>query len=582
MKTKKGVLARMLTYTRPYGIYLVFALVFAVLQVLLTLYAPVLSGRAVDFIVGPGNVDFPAIGEILIQFAVVILLSAGFQWLMALCTNIVTGNTVRDIREAAFGKLETIPLSYIDGAARGDLMSRVVTDVDMISDGLLQGFSQLFTGVVTVFGTIGFMLSLSPAIAAVVVVLTPVSLFVSSFIARGVSRSFREQSTIRGRLGGFVEEMLGSQSVVKAFGYEQRAQARFDEVNEHLNKVGLRAQFFSAMVNPCTRFVNGLVYAAVGIFGALRVIAGGLSVGGLSAFLVYANQYTKPFNEISGVIAELQSAIAGARRVFELLDVEPEPPDAPDAVALESCAGRVELDDVSFSYRRDEKLIEHMSFAVEPGQRIAIVGPTGCGKTTLINLLMRFYDVDGGEIRVDGTPIRRLQRKSLRIHYGMVLQDSWLFSGSIRDNIAYGREDATMDEIVAAAKAAYAHGFIKRLPQGYDTLIGESDGNISQGQKQLLCIARVMLTRPPMLILDEATSSIDTRTEVRVQKAFAAMMEGRTSFVGAHRLSTIRSADCILVMRDGRIIERGTHEQLMAADGFYRQLYNSQFDTSAL
>ncbi len=582
MKTKKGVLARMLTYTRPYGIYLVFALVFAVLQVLLTLYAPVLSGRAVDFIVGPGNVDFPAIGEILIQFAVVILLSAGFQWLMALCTNIVTGNTVRDIREAAFGKLETIPLSYIDGAARGDLMSRVVTDVDMISDGLLQGFSQLFTGVVTVFGTIGFMLSLSPAIAAVVVVLTPVSLFVSSFIARGVSRSFREQSTIRGRLGGFVEEMLGSQSVVKAFGYEQRAQARFDEVNEHLNKVGLRAQFFSAMVNPCTRFVNGLVYAAVGIFGALRVIAGGLSVGGLSAFLVYANQYTKPFNEISGVIAELQSAIAGARRVFELLDVEPEPPDAPDAVALESCAGRVELDDVSFSYRRDEKLIEHMSFAVEPGQRIAIVGPTGCGKTTLINLLMRFYDVDGGEIRVDGTPIRRLQRKSLRIHYGMVLQDSWLFSGSIRDNIAYGREDATMDEIVAAAKAAYAHGFIKRLPQGYDTLIGESDGNISQGQKQLLCIARVMLTRPPMLILDEATSSIDTRTEVRVQKAFAAMMEGRTSFVVAHRLSTIRSADCILVMRDGRIIERGTHEQLMAADGFYRQLYNSQFDTSAL
>ena len=582
MKTKKGVLARMLTYTRPYGIYLVFALVFAVLQVLLTLYAPVLSGRAVDFIVGPGNVDFPAIGEILIQFAVVILLSAGFQWLMALCTNIVTGNTVRDIREAAFGKLETIPLSYIDGAARGDLMSRVVTDVDMISDGLLQGFSQLFTGVVTVFGTIGFMLSLSPAIAAVVVVLTPVSLFVSSFIARGVSRSFREQSSIRGRLGGFVEEMLGSQSVVKAFGYEQRAQARFDEVNEHLNKVGLRAQFFSAMVNPCTRFVNGLVYAAVGIFGALRVIAGGLSVGGLSAFLVYANQYTKPFNEISGVIAELQSAIAGARRVFELLDVEPEPPDAPDAVALESCAGRVELDDVSFSYRRDEKLIEHMSFAVEPGQRIAIVGPTGCGKTTLINLLMRFYDVDGGEIRVDGTPIRRLQRKSLRIHYGMVLQDSWLFSGSIRDNIAYGREDATMDEIVAAAKAAYAHGFIKRLPQGYDTLIGESDGNISQGQKQLLCIARVMLTRPPMLILDEATSSIDTRTEVRVQKAFAAMMEGRTSFVVAHRLSTIRSADCILVMRDGRIIERGTHEQLMAADGFYRQLYNSQFDTSAL
>ena len=582
MKTKKGVLARMLTYTRPYGIYLVFALVFAVLQVLLTLYAPVLSGRAVDFIVGPGNVDFPAIGEILIQFAVVILLSAGFQWLMALCTNIVTGNTVRDIREAAFGKLETIPLSYIDGAARGDLMSRVVTDVDMISDGLLQGFSQLFTGVVTVFGTIGFMLSLSPAIAAVVVVLTPVSLFVSSFIARGVSRSFREQSTIRGRLGGFVEEMLGSQSVVKAFGYEQRAQARFDEVNEHLNKVGLRAQFFSAMVNPCTRFVNGLVYAAVGIFGALRVIAGGLSVGGLSAFLVYANQYTKPFNEISGVIAELQSAIAGARRVFELLDVEPEPPDAPDAVALESCAGRVELDDVSFSYRRDEKLIEHMNLTVKPGQRIAIVGPTGCGKTTLINLLMRFYDVDGGEIRVDGTPIRRLQRKSLRIHYGMVLQDSWLFSGSIRDNIAYGREDATMDEIVAAAKAAYAHGFIKRLPQGYDTLIGESDGNISQGQKQLLCIARVMLTRPPMLILDEATSSIDTRTEVRVQKAFAAMMEGRTSFVVAHRLSTIRSADCILVMRDGRIIERGTHEQLMAADGFYRQLYNSQFDTSAL
>lgn len=582
MNMKKGVLARMLTYTRPYGLYLALAVVFAVLQVLLTLYAPVLSGRAIDFIVGPGNVDFPVILKILIQFAVVILLSAGFQWFMSLCTNIVTGNTVRDIREAAFGKLEQIPLSYIDGAARGDLMSRIVTDVDMISDGLLQGFSQLFTGVVTVFGTIGFMLSLSPAITAVVVVITPVSLFVSGFIARGVSRTFREQSTIRGRLGGLIEEILGNQPVVKAFGYEQRAQARFDEVNEHLNKVGLRAQFFSAMVNPCTRFVNGLVYAAVGIFGALRVIAGGLSVGGLSAFLVYANQYTKPFNEISGVVAELQSAIAGARRVFELLDVEPEPPDAPDAKALEICAGRVELDDVSFSYRKDEKLIEHMSFRVEPGQRIAIVGPTGCGKTTLINLLMRFYDVDGGEIRVDGVPIDRLQRKSLRVHYGMVLQDSWLFSGSIRDNIAYGREDATMDEIVAAAKAAYAHGFIKRLPQGYDTRIGESDGNISQGQKQLLCIARVMLTRPPMLILDEATSSIDTRTEVRVQKAFAAMMEGRTSFIVAHRLSTIRSADCILVMRDGRIIERGTHEQLMAADGFYRQLYNSQFDTSAL
>lgn len=577
MKTKKGVLARMLTYTRPYGIYLVFALVFAVLQVLLTLYAPVLSGRAVDFIVGPGNVDFPAIGEILIQFAVVILLSAGFQWLMALCTNIVTGNTVRDIREAAFGKLETIPLSYIDGAARGDLMSRVVTDVDMISDGLLQGFSQLFTGVVTVFGTIGFMLSLSPAIAAVVVVLTPVSLFVSSFIARGVSRSFREQSTIRGRLGGFVEEMLGSQSVVKAFGYEQRAQARFDEVNEHLNKVGLRAQFFSAMVNPCTRFVNGLVYAAVGIFGALRVIAGGLSVGGLSAFLVYANQYTKPFNEISGVIAELQSAIAGARRVFELLDVEPEPPDAPDAVALESCAGRVELDDVSFSYRRDEKLIEHMSFAVEPGQRIAIVGPTGCGKTTLINLLMRFYDVNSGAITVDGTDVRGITRRSLRHNYGMVLQETWLKAGTIRENLLMACPDATDEQMVEAAKAAHAHGFITRLPQGYDTPIGEDGGLLSQGQKQLLCIARIMLRLPPMLILDEATSSIDTRTEIRIQQAFNHMMQGRTTFVVAHRLSTIRDADVILVMKDGHVVEQGNHEQLLQKNGFYATLYNSQF-----
>lgn len=575
----KHVLFRLLRFTRPYGLYLVAALFSAVLSVSLGLYAPVLIGNAIDLIVAPGRVDFPGIFRLLLLLGGVCLAGALFQWLMTLCTNVITYSTVKDLRTAVFAKLARAPLAYIDKTSRGDLISRVVNDIDQVSDGLLQGFSQLFTGVITIVGTLCFMLSINVMIATVVVVLTPVSLFVASFIAKHTADAFRRQSAIRGELGGCVEEMIGGQRVVKAFGFEERSQEKFDEINNRLHDVGVDAQFYSSTTNPVTRFVNGLVYAAVGITGALAVIGGKLTVGQLSSFLNYANQYTKPFNEISGVVTELQTATASVRRVFAVLDELSEAVDASTALVLKDCEGHVQLDDVSFSYSPDRRLIEHLNLTATPGQRIAIVGPTGCGKTTIINLLMRFYDVDSGRILVDSIESRGITRSSLRGLYGMVLQDTWMFSGTVRENIAYGKPDATLDEVIAAAKAAHAHSFIKRLPQGYDTALTES-GGISQGQKQLLCIARIMLTSPPMLILDEATSSIDTRTEVRIQKAFADMTRGRTSFVVAHRLSTIREADCILVMCDGHIIEQGQHQELLQKGGFYADLYRSQFAPS--
>ncbi|MBC8546933.1 ABC transporter ATP-binding protein [Clostridiaceae bacterium NSJ-31] len=577
---QQSVFRRLMRFTRPYRGYLAAALACALASVSLSLYAPVLIGDAIDFIVGPGAVDFRAILRILALLGGVVLAGALFQWLMTLCTNVISYSTVKDLRTAVFQKLEAAPLSYLDRNAHGDLISRVVNDIDQISDGLIQGFSQLFTGVVTILGTLGFMLAINVQIALIVVLITPLSLFVASFIAKHTFDEFRKQSMIRGELGGFIEELIGNQKVVKAFGYEARAQERFDEINARLYRTGVNAQFYSSTTNPSTRFVNGLVYAAVGLFGSLAAISGHISVGQLSTFLNYANQYTKPFNEISGVVTELQTAAASARRVFAVLDEPAESPDAPGALALDRCEGAVRLEDVSFSYNPDRKLIEHLSLKARPGERIAIVGPTGCGKTTIINLLMRFYDIDSGAIYVDGTETRAIARDSLRAQYGMVLQETWLFSGTIRENIAYGKPDATLDEVVAAAKSAHAHSFIKRLPQGYDTPVGEEGGGISQGQRQLLCIARIMLTRPPMLILDEATSSIDTRTELRIQKAFDAMMEGRTSFVVAHRLSTIREADCILVMRDGHIVEQGAHAELLALGGFYAELYNSQFAPS--
>ncbi len=573
----KEVLRRLLTYIKPYGGYLIAALVFAVLNVTLTLLAPVLIGQGIDRILGPGQVDFVGLIPILIELGASILFASLFQWLMTLCTNIVTYRTVRDLRCAAFHKLNHVPLKTIDKNSHGDLISRVVNDVDMVSDGLLQGFAQLFTGIVTIVGTLVFMLAINWVIALVVVLVTPLSLFVASFIARRSYNMFREQSAIRGELGGYVEEMVGNQKLVKTFRYEGRAQSHFEEINSRLYDCGVKAQFYSSLTNPCTRFVNSVVYAAVGIIGAISAIFGHLTVGQLSSFLSYANQYTKPFNEISGVVTELQSAFASAKRVFDVLDEADEPADAPDAVFMASCEGDVALKHVSFSYQKQVKLIEDLNIHAKPGQRIAIVGPTGCGKTTIINLLMRFYDIQGGEIAVDGTDARRITRDSLRGLYGMVLQDTWLFSGTIRDNIAYGKPDATDEEILAAAKAAHAHSFIKRLEKGYHTVITEDGGNLSQGQRQLLCIARVMLINPPMLILDEATSSIDTRTEIRIQKAFDKMMEGRTSFIVAHRLSTIREADLILVMKDGRIIEQGRHQELLDQNGFYATLYNSQF-----
>ncbi|WP_066686920.1 ABC transporter ATP-binding protein [Christensenella intestinihominis] len=573
----KNVIKRLAGFLKPYYGYLVLALASAVISVAMSLWAPVLIGGAVDLIVGPGNVDFPGIVSILIKIGAAIGLSALFQWLMTRCTNHVTYFAVRDLRVRVFEKLKTVHLKYVDSHAHGDLISRVVNDIDQISDGLLQGFAQLFTGVVTIVGTLLFMLSINVNITLVVVLITPLSLGMAAFIAKKSFHLFREQAAVRGELSGYVEEMVGNQKVVKAFGYEKEAQKKFEEINERLQTSGVKSQFASSLTNPCTRFVNAIVYATVGIVGALTAISGGITIGQLSSFLIYANQYTKPFNEISGVVTELQTAFASARRVFEVLDEPSETPDAPGAAVMESSGGRVEIEDVSFSYVPDRKLIEGLNVYAQPGQRIAIVGPTGSGKTTIINLLMRFYDVDKGTIRVDGTDIRLITRNSMRALYGMVLQETWLFAGSIRDNIAYGKPDATEEEIIAAAKAAHAHGFIRRLPDGYDTIIAE-DGGISQGQKQLLCIARVMLTRPPMLILDEATSSIDTRTEMMIQSAFSKLMKGRTSFVVAHRLSTIREADCILVMNEGNIVEQGTHKELMMQNGFYANLYNSQFE----
>ncbi len=571
------ILKKVLRYMRRYWFYLGLSAVLAAVTVASTLYLPLLIGAGVDCLLGPGRVDFAGIFSVLKKMGVLIAVTALAQWVMNVCNNKMTYQIVRDIRNEAFAKIEILPLKYIDGHAHGEIVSRVIADVDQFSDGLLMGFTQLFTGVITIFGTLGFMLSVNVGITMVVLFVTPVSLLVASFIAKRTFQMFRRQSEARGEQTALIDEMIGNQKVVQAFGQEKEALERFDGINERLQKYSLQAIFFSSITNPATRFVNSLVYTGVGIAGAFAALSGHLSVGQLTSFLSYANQYTKPFNEISGVVTELQNAIACAGRVFELIEEEPQIPEPADARVLRDVKGEVELKDVSFSYAPDQRLIENLNLSVRPGQRIAIVGPTGCGKTTVINLLMRFYDVCGGEIRVKGTDIRRLTRESLRAGYGMVLQETWLRCGTIRDNIAVGKPDATQEEVEAAAKACHAHSFIRRLPNGYDTVIGEDGGSLSQGQKQLLCISRVMLCSPPMLILDEATSSIDTRTELKIQNAFARLMEGRTSFIVAHRLSTIREADCILVMKDGKIIEQGRHDQLLAQDGFYAQLYNSQF-----
>ena len=576
-ENQKSTLRKVLRYIRRYWGYLGASIILAAVTVALTLYLPILIGQAVDRIVGKGAVDFAGIFVILRKMAVIIGLTAVAQWIMNACNNKITYNVIRDIRTEAFEKIEKLPLKYLDAHSYGEIVSRVIADVDQFADGLLMGFTQFFTGIVTIFGTLIFMLTISVRITVAVVVITPISLFVASFIAKKTFSMFKLQSETRGEQTAFIEEMVGNQKVVQAFSHEDEALEKFDEINERLQKYSLRAIFFSSITNPSTRFVNSLVYATVGVVGAFSAIAGGISVGQLSSLLSYANQYTKPFNEISGVITELQNALACAGRVIELIEEDAEVPDAEDAVDLEHANGKVELSHVYFSYVPEQKLIEDFNLSVKPGQRVAIVGPTGCGKTTLINLLMRFYDVNSGTIKVSDIPLQQLTRKSLRDNYGMVLQETWLRSGSIRDNIAMGKPDATDEEIIAAAKASHAHGFIKRLPEGYDTVIAEDGGNLSQGQKQLLCIARVMLCLPPMLILDEATSSIDTRTEIKIQNAFAKMMQGRTSFIVAHRLSTIQEADVILVMRDGHIIEQGNHEQLLQQNGFYATLYNSQF-----
>ena len=576
-ENQKSTLRKVLRYIRRYWGYLGASIILAAVTVALTLYLPILIGQAVDRIVGKGAVDFAGIFVILRKMAVIIGLTAVAQWMMNACNNKITYNVIRDIRTEAFEKIEKLPLKYLDAHSYGEIVSRVIADVDQFADGLLMGFTQFFTGIVTIFGTLIFMLTISVRITVAVVVITPVSLFVASFIAKKTFSMFKLQSETRGEQTAFIEEMVGNQKVVQAFSHEDEALEKFDEINERLQKYSLRAIFFSSITNPSTRFVNSLVYATVGVVGAFSAIAGGISVGQLSSLLSYANQYTKPFNEISGVITELQNALACAGRVIELIEEDAEVPDAEDAVDLEHANGKVELSHVYFSYVPEQKLIEDFNLSVKPGQRVAIVGPTGCGKTTLINLLMRFYDVNSGTIKVSDIPLQQLTRKSLRDNYGMVLQETWLRSGSIRDNIAMGKPDAPDEEIIAAAKASHAHGFIKRLPEGYDTVIAEDGGNLSQGQKQLLCIARVMLCLPPMLILDEATSSIDTRTEIKIQNAFAKMMQGRTSFIVAHRLSTIREADIILVMKDGSIIEQGNHEELLEKNGFYAKLYNSQF-----
>ena len=573
----RETLKRVLRSIRPYRGAVLLSLALALVTVVLTLYVPILTGRAVDQILGPGKVDFSALTAILFRILWVVALTALAQWLMNHINNRITYQVVKDIRTQAFGRMEELPLSYIDSHPSGDLISRIIADVDQFSEGLLMGFTQLFTGVLTILGTLIFMFPIHPLIALVVVVLTPLSLFVASFIAKRTYVMFRRQSETRGQLTALTDEMLGNMKVVQAFRYQERACRRFQEINSRLAGYSLRATFFSSITNPATRFVNSMVYAAVGVTGSWTAIRGLMTVGELTSFLSYANQYTKPFNEISGVVTELQNALASAARVFELIDQKPIEPEPEDAVELKHASGQVDLNQVNFSYSPDKPLIENLNLHVKPGQRIALVGPTGCGKTTVINLLMRFYDVNSGSIEMDGYDIRRLTRKSLRSNYGMVLQETWLKSGTIRENIAYGRPDASLEEVIQAAKEAHAHSFIKRMPQGYDTLIGEDGGNLSQGQKQLLCIARVMLCLPPVLILDEATSSIDTRTEIRVQQAFARMMEGRTSFIVAHRLSTIREADVILVMKAGHIVEQGRHEELLKKNGFYAEIYNSQF-----
>ena len=576
-KNNKETMKRVLKYIRKYTPALVLSLLLAGLTVLLTLYIPILTGNAVDLIIGKGQVDMAGIFAIMKKIAIAMIITAVGQWIMNTCNNYITYHVIRDIRTDAFAKLEILPLKYLDAHAYGDIVSRVVADVDTFADGLLMGFTQLFTGVLTILCTLGFMLVTNVPITLVVVCITPVSFLVAKFIATKTYSMFKEQSETRGEQTSLIEEMIDNQKIVNTFSRGEAVKSKFGEINGRLQKCSLKAIFFSSITNPATRFVNSLVYAGVGVFGALVAIKGGISVGRLSCFLSYANQYTKPFNEISGVVTELQNAFVCAGRIFELIDEEPQVPDAADARVLEEAQGNVDLKDVYFQYVPEKKLIQNFNLQVKPGQRVAIVGPTGCGKTTVINLLMRFYDVNSGSIKVDGTDIRNITRGSLRTNYGMVLQETWLRSGTIRDNICMGKPDATEEEIIRAAKASHAHGFIKRLPKGYDTVITEDGGSLSQGQKQLLCITRVMLCLPPMLILDEATSSIDTRTEIKIQNAFATMMEGRTSFIVAHRLSTIQSADVILVMKDGNIIEQGNHETLLAQGGFYANLYNSQF-----
>ena len=574
---RKATLTRVLHKIRPYSLFVVCSLIVAAVSVAAQLYIPILCGDAIDLMLGKGNVDFAGVGRIIVEVLVVAVVAAFAQWLLSVCNNRITFSVSRDLRNEALRKIQTLPLSYLDSHPSGDIVSRMVADVDTFADGLLMGFTQLFSGVLTILGTLLFMLSENVVITLVVVCITPLSLLVASFLAKRSYKYFQGQSSVRGEQTALVNEMIEGQKVVQAFGHEAESLDAFDEVNGRLQDVSLKAIFFSSMTNPATRFVNNIVYAGVGLVGAVYAVRGGITIGQLSVFLSYANQYTKPFNEISGVVTELQNALACAARVFELLDADDQVPEVENASVLQP-DGHVQLEDVSFRYLPDRPLIEGLSLDVKPGQRIAIVGPTGCGKTTLINLLMRFYDVNGGSIKVSGTDIRDVTRASLRGSYGMVLQDTWLRAGTVRENIAYGKPDASLEEIVAAAKAAHADSFIRRLPEGYNTVIAEDGGNISQGQKQLLCIARVMLCLPPMLILDEATSSIDTRTEVRIQKAFARMMQGRTSFIVAHRLSTIREADVILVMKDGHIVEQGSHDELLAANGFYAKLYNSQFE----
>ena len=573
------ILGRLLTYMKPYRAYLILALVCAIISVVLSLFTPILIGRTIDYIIGPGEVYFDKIIEILIILISVIVGSATFSWLMTYSTNRITFKSVKDLRSHAFNKLNDVPLGYIDGNSHGNIINTIINDIDIVSDGLMQGLAQLFTGVVTIFGTIGFMLSINLGIGLVVVILSPLSLFVAAFISSRTYHRFNEESKIRGELGGHISEMVGNQKVVKTFSYEERSIDDFKEINQRLYESGVMAQFYSSITNPSTRFVNGIIFATVGVLGALSAISGNLSVGMLTSFLTYANQYTKPFNEISGVVTELQSALASANRVFNLLDEEVE---ISDEGLLEEVDfdGSVEVENVYFAYTEEQELIKDFNLRVEPGSKVAIVGPTGCGKTTLINLLMRFYDVNDGEIRTSKVPIKDMKRKTLRDMYGMVLQETWLFEGTVSENIAYGKDDAREEDIIEAAKASHAHDFIKMLPDGYDTIISEDGGNLSQGQKQLLSIARVMIVKPSMLILDEATSSIDTRTEIMIQEAFNKLMEGRTSFIVAHRLSTIKGADVILVMNEGNVIEQGRHDELIEKDGFYANLYNSQFHTA--